>query len=218
MSIYLLVKTHAKTGLKYLCKTSRRDYYKYKGSGLYWKDHLKIHGTEHHTELLKECHTNEELRQWGRYYSTLWNVVEAKDTNGKKLWANLVPEEGQGIPGDIGRIIQNRPEVKSKNIAGVKKFYADNPQAREAHRIRALTDNPMNKPGVREKHKSVVSESNTGIKNNSCDLRLHTFKHITGIVETCTQNELKKKYNLKKCGISQLVNGHKNFAYGWILL
>jgi hypothetical protein len=49
------------------------------------------------------------------------------------------------------------------------------------------------------------------MKNNSYDLRLHTFKHITGIVETCTQNDLKKKYNLKKTGISQLVNGHKNY-------
>jgi hypothetical protein len=56
-----------------------------------------------------------------------------------------------------------------------------------------------------------------GEKNKSCDLRLHIFKHQSGIVENCTQNALKKKYNLKKSGISQLVNGHKQYAYGWTI-
>jgi hypothetical protein len=217
MSICLLVKTHSKTGLKYLCKTTRKDYNKYKGSGLYWKDHLKIHGYEHQTELLKECYTNEEVREWGRYYSDLWNVVEAKDKNGKKLWANLVPEEGQGISGDIGKIIQNRPEVKAKNIAGVKEFYKNNPQVREQHRQKALLDNPMNKVGIKEKHKKLMSTFQ-GENNKSTDLRIHKFRHKSGLEEVSTQNELKKKYNLKKSGISQLVNGHKNFAYGWMVI
>ena len=31
-------------------------------------------------------------------------------------------------------------------------------------------------------------------------------------------NQNFKKYTLKKSGISQLVNGYKNFAYGWTLL
>lgn len=218
MSIYLLVKTHAKTGLKYLCKTNRKDYQKYLGSGLYWKDHLRVHGKEHTTELIKECSCNAEIKKWGLYYSNLWDVVNAKNTEGKKLWANLVPEEGQGISSEAGKVIQNRPEVKAKNIAGVKAFYANNPDIREEHRKTALDNNPMHKPGIKEKHKLAVEISNTGEKNNSCDLRLHKFQHETGLQEYCTQNFLKKKYNLKKTGISQLVNGHKQIAYGWKIL
>ena len=217
MSIYLLVKTHNVTGLKYLCKTSKTEYHKYTGSGHYWKDHLKAHGKNFTTELLKECETNEEIKVWGQYYSNLWDVVNAKDLAGKKIWANLVPEEGQGILGETGKIIQNRPDVKAKNIAGVKEFYKNNPQVRELHRKAALENNPMNKPGVREKHAESMLEY-TGEKNKSCDLRLHTFKHQSGITEHCTQNTLKKKYNLKKNGISQLVNGHKQNSYGWTLI
>ena len=44
MPIYTLyVKTHNKTGLKYLGRTTQ-DPYKYKGSGTYWRSHLKKHG------------------------------------------------------------------------------------------------------------------------------------------------------------------------------
>ena len=94
--IYLLVKTHAQTGLKYLCKTSRVDPHKYLGSGVYWRDHLTHHGTNHITEIIKECYSNDEVKYWGAYYSKLWNIVESKDTNGKKIWANLIPETGSG--------------------------------------------------------------------------------------------------------------------------
>jgi hypothetical protein len=128
-----------------------------------------------------------------------------------------VPEEGQGILSETGKIIQNRPEVKARNIAGVKEFYKNNPQVKEAHRKAALENNPMYRPGVKQKHKESM-ESNIGEKNKSCDLRLHRFKHQSGAVEYCTQNALKKKYNLKKAGISQLVNGHKENAYGWALI
>ena len=115
--------------------------------------------------------------------------------------------------------------VKTHNITGlkylcktgVKEFYKNNPQVREDHRKAALKNNPMNKPGVRQKHKEAM-ESNIGKKNKSCDLRLHRFKHQSGLIENCTQNDLKRKYNLQKAGISQLVNGHKQNAYGWTLI
>jgi hypothetical protein len=154
MTFYLLVKTHNITGLKYLCKTGRKDYHKYTGSGHYWKDHLKLHGKEHSTELLRECLDNNEVMHWGKYYSKLWDIVNAKDQFGKKIWANLIPEEGQGMTSETGKIIQNRPEVKAKNIAGVKEFYRNNPQVKEAHRKAALENNPMKKPGVRKNIKN----------------------------------------------------------------
>lgn len=96
MTIYLYVKTHRKTGLKYLGKTNAKDPHKYPGSGVYWSSHLAKHGNDVATEILRECTTNEEVKEYGIYYSGLWDVVGAVDDSGKKIWANLKPEEGAG--------------------------------------------------------------------------------------------------------------------------
>jgi hypothetical protein len=93
MIIYLYVKTHKKTGLKYLGKTTK-DPHKYLGSGIDWIKHLKKYGKDIHTEIIKECSSNEELNIWGRYYSKLWNIVNGQDDFGNKIWANIIPETG----------------------------------------------------------------------------------------------------------------------------
>ena len=90
MTIYLYVKTHNKTGLKYLGQTMAVDPHKYQGSGKYWQLHLKKHGKDFTTEILKECQTKEELIEWGLYYSNLWNVADSDS------WANLKEERGDG--------------------------------------------------------------------------------------------------------------------------
>lgn len=85
----IYVKTHAVTGLKYLGQTVNNPF-AYLGSGVYWKKHLNKHGPDHHTEVIHECHSKEELREWGLFYSRLWNIVESDD------WANLKEEQGDG--------------------------------------------------------------------------------------------------------------------------
>jgi hypothetical protein len=95
MTIYLYKKTHNITGLKYLGKTTR-DPYKYKGSGYDWIPHIRKHGYDVTTEIIKECESNDELSYWGRYYSKLWNIVDAMDDFGNKVWANRIPETGNG--------------------------------------------------------------------------------------------------------------------------
>ena len=109
MTIYLYVKTHNKTGLKYLGKTAK-DPYAYLGSGVDWKLHLKEHGEEHSTEIIRECQSNQELNEWGRYYSNLWNVA-----NGTQ-WANRIPETGGG-----GNHTEERKELFRQQQLGRKK-------------------------------------------------------------------------------------------------
>lgn len=89
-TIYLYVKTHNITGLKYLGKTILKDPHKYHGSGIRWTRHLKKHGYDYTTEILRECSSKEELKEWGLYYSDLWNVAKSRE------WANLKVEEGEG--------------------------------------------------------------------------------------------------------------------------
>lgn len=89
MVIYLYVKVHKITRLKYLGKTTK-DPYKYKGSGKYWTAHIKKHGNDIDTFIIRECTSNAEVKQWGTYFSLLWDVVNSNE------WANLIVEEGSG--------------------------------------------------------------------------------------------------------------------------
>ena len=61
MNIYLYVKTHQKTGLKYLGMTTKFDPHKYKGSGKLWKQHLKEYGNSYTTEILLGTTDKEEI-------------------------------------------------------------------------------------------------------------------------------------------------------------
>jgi hypothetical protein len=65
MATFLLIKEHLDTGLKYLCKHVASSFFecqKYKGSGTYWKRHLKKHGTNIKTTCLFVTEDEKEFR------------------------------------------------------------------------------------------------------------------------------------------------------------
>jgi hypothetical protein len=135
MPIYTLyVKTHNETGLKYLGQT-RRDPFKYKGSGTWWSYHLKKHGNNHSTEILALCKTKEELATCGIFFSKLFNVVESKE------WANLEIEDGRG--GSVKGKKKNYPKNRKSHTCSLEtkekmrhsywtKTYPIRPNARKA--------------------------------------------------------------------------------------
>ena len=92
MTHKLMIKTHNKTNLKYLCYTRSEGekYNSYKGSGTRWKKHLKKYGDEITTELIFETNDKEAFVKEARAKSIEFNVVESED------WANLKLEEGDG--------------------------------------------------------------------------------------------------------------------------
>jgi|688.fasta_scaffold565515_1 hypothetical protein len=90
MTIFLYVKTHNITGLKYLGQTSKPDVNSYPGSGKYWKRHIAKHGNDVATEIIMTCKNITEIRKWGLFYSTIWDILENDE------WANLKEEAGQG--------------------------------------------------------------------------------------------------------------------------
>jgi len=143
MIIYTLyLKEHTITGLKYLGYT-KNDITKYSGSGKYWLRHLKIHGSTHKTEILLQTTNKEEIKSMGRYYSNLWDVVNAKDEAGNKIWANLRIEEGDGGAGYIFS------EEDRKKISDKSKIAWANDQSREK-RILSIKES-LNKPEVKAK-------------------------------------------------------------------
>jgi len=94
--IYLYKKTHNITGLKYLGKTER-DPHTYKGSGVYWKRHIKKYGYDVTTEILFQTNDKEKFKEIGLYYSALWNVTESNE------WANFMPESGTGVDSESAK-------------------------------------------------------------------------------------------------------------------
>lgn len=103
--IYLYVKTHNKTGLKYLGKTVQ-DPFKYKGSGKRWRNHIKVHGDDVTTEILLITESVEELKETGKFFSKIFHVKSSSD------WANIKDEEGDG--GDYWSNLERPPETKQK--------------------------------------------------------------------------------------------------------
>lgn len=86
--IYLYVKTHNKTKLKYFGKTTSKNPYKYRGSGVYWKKHIKKHGYDVHTEIIGIFLYEDECCIVAKKFSEDNNIVESKD------WANFKIENG----------------------------------------------------------------------------------------------------------------------------
>jgi hypothetical protein len=87
MITYLYHKRHKKTNLNYFGKTTGNPY-TYKGSGVYWNDHLRKHGKEIETVQVWEFIDLEKCSKFALEFSIKNNIVESKD------WANLCLENG----------------------------------------------------------------------------------------------------------------------------
>lgn len=101
-STWLMIKQHKVTGLKYFCKTSLYNPITYLGSGTYWGRHLAEHGPYVETIWHQLFNNKEELMNYALTFSKENNIVDALDENGKKVWANLIPENGIDGGGNIG--------------------------------------------------------------------------------------------------------------------
>jgi hypothetical protein len=83
----LYLKQHNVTGLQYLGVT-KRNAHTYKGSGIYWRDHLVVHGNNVKTIVIIQTSSRNELSAVGRFLSKLWSVAKSEN------FANLKEEAG----------------------------------------------------------------------------------------------------------------------------
>jgi len=98
---YLYVKTHNVTGLKYFGKTTGNPN-KYRGSGVYWLQHIKKHGYDVTTEVFGYYIDKDECVKAATFFSVTNNIVYAVDEHNKKIWANQINENGTD-GGNTGR-------------------------------------------------------------------------------------------------------------------
>lgn len=109
--IYLYVKTHNVTGLKYFGKTTKKDPFKYKGSGKYWSRHLKKYGNYVSTEIIGEFLLENEASDFALNFSKENNIVESTE------WANLKEENGlDGSPIGVKFSKEHRKKLSEANM------------------------------------------------------------------------------------------------------
>jgi hypothetical protein len=122
--IYLYIKTHNKTGLKYFGKTTRKNPHKYLGSGKHWVAHLTKHGVDYTTEIYG-CYTDkQECLREALEFSEKYNIVESKE------WANLRVESldggdtsnTQGYKDSFHKIVENGKKSKWWNNGAHQTF------------------------------------------------------------------------------------------------
>ena len=196
----LLVMTHNVTGLRYFCKTSRLNELKYyKGSGVYWKRHLKKHGKDITVGTLGVYFDKE------RCLAAAKEFCEQHQIGSNSQWANLIPENGlDGAPsgklhpmfGKISPCIgQKRPWVGKKG--------ADNPMWGKASSMRGI-------PKPKGKNSPLYGRKRPegGGKPSRAVVCLTTGDIFTSVSEAA------RKYNGSSTTISKCCLGKSKMAYG----
>jgi hypothetical protein len=214
---YLYKKTHRQTGIKYLGQT-RKDPFRYKGSGVDWTTHIQKYGYDVNTEILLETTDKIEMITMGLYYSNLWNVV--KDTT----WANRIPESGGGPGGVIGR--DRGQDFKKKCV--VNNTGENNPSYGTMWINNGIENKKVSKSDsvpegwtkgrqFNDYYKKIfVSRSKIGKNNPRYDQTVFMFKNeVTGEQYMETSYDFSEKLQLRRKIVRDLVRGKKESYKGW---
>jgi hypothetical protein len=240
----LMIKTHCKTGLKYLCQTTR-DPFKYNGSGVDWTPHLREYGTEHETEILLQTEIWQEMADTGRYYSAYYNIVTGCDDFGNKIWANRIIECGGGGGASCGDSNPMKDEENKKKIRGDKngmtkpeakekisgsKHYSKQPDYKDElfggiHpstlpevMAKKSGDNHYSKrPDYKDELFGGIQPTPPSGKNHYLhDDTIHTWYHKdTGQILKMTQNEFVRTHAVLQPNVSKMLHGQRKSVSGW---
>ena len=210
---YLMIKIHNITGLRYLCQTKKKDPYKYLGSGKDWRHHLKMYGRSVDTHIILETTDWNKLTSAGKYYSKLWHITTASDNFGNKIWANIIPESGGG-GGNNNKIFNKGRIPWNKGIYGL-------PQSPESVILRAKSNTGKKRTSEHKKNMTAGWENRfesgkgTGREGLARNIKIYEFQYLTGIIEKCTQLELRTKYNLNQGNLGEVCKGLRKSVSGW---
>ncbi|CAB4162089.1 hypothetical protein UFOVP787_14 [uncultured Caudovirales phage] len=136
--IYLYIKTHNKTGLKYLGKTVQNPF-TYNGSGKRWTNHIKKHGNDVTTEIVGTYETIDDLRSDSIIISEKHNIVNSEE------WANLRPETGDG--GDTSLYIDYSKLNRGKGLTYEQRYGAEKAEELKKLRKQKLGTNSSKRKG-----------------------------------------------------------------------
>lgn len=148
---------------------------------------------------------------------------------GLKNLTNISP----GGDSSIGFYPSEETRLKLSQILSGK----GNPFYGKTHSAETKLKISIKKKGCKlsEECKSKIGKAHTGMKrpigtgmkigsaqkgnlNHAYDIKIYTFAHSCGVVETCTQYDLRHKYNLNSGHLSQLIKGKLKSHKGWKII
>lgn len=168
MTIYLYIKQHSITGLKYFGKTTLKDPFKYNGSGKVWKRHILKHGKQNIKTLDVWGFDDIELCiNFAIKFSRKNNIVNSDK------WANLIEENGINGGSNKGRVGTKgwKMSEESRQIlsSNAKKRIGDkNPFYRKTHTAYSKNKMSTSRQGIKltQENKDSISKSLVAIKKN----------------------------------------------------
>lgn len=190
---YLYVKEHNITGLKYLGQTCQ-DPYKYRGSGKYWKAHIKKHGYNVNTKILLVSENLNDIKITGLFFSKLWNIVKSSE------WANLNEESGTGFSSNDSKRIQKDKLDKGTHPFQDIEMKSKVMQRRLQDKTHNFLGNKMSRDHVRIYNNQRVADGTHIFLNDFNDRMIkegkHTSQNILAIQKI--KNKLKERVENKE--------------------
>lgn len=171
--LYLMVKKHKLTGLKYLCKKithSDKKAINYLGSGSYWRNHINKNGKLIETEILIKLPITDikKFELLCLEFSEKFNIVESDE------WANLIPENGrQG--GIVGKHHHTKRDEYREYFS--KNNPCKNDNVKEKLRLANIgINNPFYGKTHSIEHKLRLKKERLGINNPKADKNIYSFR------------------------------------------
>lgn len=189
MTIYLYIKQHTITGLKYFGKTIKPDPFKYLGSGIHWQNHIKKHGKQYVQTLDVFGFSDQEL-------ATSFALKFSKDNNiAESLkWANAIPENArpnntQGL--ELPQVTKDKISKNHHNVSG-----SNNPMYGKIGPLSPRYNIPKESHPMYGKTHSDLAKAKMSAKSLG---RHHTLKTKIKISKSHTGKQLSEKHkeNLK---------------------
>lgn len=201
--IYLYIKTHNKTGLKYLGKTVQ-DPFTYKGSGKRWINHIKKHGNDVTTEIVGTYETIDDLRSDSVIISEKYNIVNSEQ------WANLRPETGDG--GDTSKHIDYSKLNRGKGMTYEQRYGKE-----KSEQLRELRKHTLGKNSYNRKGKSLVElyGEEKAAEITAANSTKHQEKrtpHTEERKQNISKSKLGKSFKKTECSVCGKLLGINNLS------
>lgn len=234
---YLMIKRHKITGLKYFCKTVRKDFIKYKGSGDYWTAHIKKYGRKDVETIWWELFTDiHELVLYALKFSKDNDIVNARDEQGQKIWANLMYENGlHGFA--PGRIVSESQKQMYRDLftnvprnkevrTNISKGMPDQSGENNNFYGKTHSTEARKKSGKSNLGKDLKSESGKEAIRRASLLRgfrrddsVYIFENVTSKIRfQGTRHTFIKHFSIHKNRVSAIITGQQKTAEGWRLI
>ena len=219
MIIYLYIKQHSITGLKYFGKTTNKDPFTYNGSGTYWCNHFKKHGKEFiKTIEIFGFDNKEDATYFAIRFSIENNIIKSSK------WANLCYENGldggicgmkhskESITKMKERVFseEHRRKISEANTGKLGKIHSEETRNKMSESHKGKTASEETKHKISESHKGKIyseerirkiTEANKGRKHSEETKEKMSQSKTGRNLSEEHKRRITESWKIRKCGL-----------------